>query len=211
MGDKARIQELNKQRDELDAHVKKHGMMPEDVSEEKQRLDPKCWSGYKKQGTKMKGDTRVNNCVPVKESSIMQGINHLDEGWKEKLGAAALTGALALGSAGAQARVTPDGQGNFTGGMKPTATVQAEPAPATPSTATIPGQGLVRAERADRQAGTVTVDGQEYKMIMLEPGGIRPRGGQQIVIPQAVMGERGMGNYMAILAGGRVFVLPRNE
>jgi hypothetical protein len=95
--------------------------------------------------------------------------------------------------------------------MKPTATVQAEPAPATPSTATIPGQGLVRAERADRQAGTVTVNGQEYKMIMLEPGGIRPRGGQQIVIPQSVMGERGIGNYMAILAGGRVFVLPKNE
>ena len=41
---------------------------------EKQRLDPKCWDGYKKKGTKMKGDTRVNNCVPVKESSILQGI-----------------------------------------------------------------------------------------------------------------------------------------
>jgi hypothetical protein len=182
MGDKARIQELNKQRDELDAHVKKHGMMPEgvdedvsrrgflkgmgaaavagaagsamgqyqlpnvdkvdrqkmiitvdgqeyplvilsttdlrprggrllhitcaelgerclgrhdavlahgrvfvfpetkpierpkEVDEEKQRLDPKCWTGYKKQGTKMKGDTRVNNCVPVKESSILTGL-----------------------------------------------------------------------------------------------------------------------------------------
>jgi TRAP-type C4-dicarboxylate transport system substrate-binding protein len=73
-GDTARIQELNKQRDELDAHVKKHGMMPEGVSEEKQRLDPKCWKGYKKQGTKMKGDTRVNNCVPVKESSILTGL-----------------------------------------------------------------------------------------------------------------------------------------
>jgi hypothetical protein len=35
------------------------------VAEEKQRLDPKCWTGYKKQGTKMKGDTRVNNCVPA--------------------------------------------------------------------------------------------------------------------------------------------------
>jgi TonB family protein len=34
------------------------------VAEEKQRLDPKCWDGYKKQGTKMKGGTRVNNCVP---------------------------------------------------------------------------------------------------------------------------------------------------
>jgi hypothetical protein len=31
----------------------------------KQRLDPSCWKGYKKQGTKMKGGTRVNNCVPA--------------------------------------------------------------------------------------------------------------------------------------------------
>ena len=74
IGDKARIEELNKQRDELDAHVKKHGMMPEAVDEEKQRLDPKCWKGYKKQGTKMKGGTRVNNCVPVSESSILTGL-----------------------------------------------------------------------------------------------------------------------------------------
>jgi hypothetical protein len=37
------------------------------VDEEKQRLDPSCWKGYKKQGTKMKGGTRVNNCVPVSE------------------------------------------------------------------------------------------------------------------------------------------------
>ena len=37
------------------------------VDEEKQRLDPSCWKGYKKQGTKMKGNTRVNNCVPVSE------------------------------------------------------------------------------------------------------------------------------------------------
>ena len=25
-----------------------------------------CWKGYKKQGTKMKGSKRVNNCVKVK-------------------------------------------------------------------------------------------------------------------------------------------------
>lgn len=37
------------------------------LAEAKQRLDPKCWKGYKKQGTKMKGDVRVNNCVPVEE------------------------------------------------------------------------------------------------------------------------------------------------
>jgi hypothetical protein len=45
----------------------------DEISEEKQRLDPKCWSGYKKQGTKMKGGVRVNNCVPkegVEEGQI---------------------------------------------------------------------------------------------------------------------------------------------
>ena len=34
---------------------------------EDQRLDPKCWKGYRKSGTKMKGGTRVNNCVPIGE------------------------------------------------------------------------------------------------------------------------------------------------
>ena len=43
------------------------------VDEEKQRLDPKCWTGKHKEGTKMKGGVRVNNCVP-NESSIMKGI-----------------------------------------------------------------------------------------------------------------------------------------
>ena len=42
------------------------------VAEEKQRLDPKCWTGYKKQGTKMKGDTRVNNCVKVDEAEFTE-------------------------------------------------------------------------------------------------------------------------------------------
>jgi len=39
----------------------------ESVEETKQRLDPKCWKGYRKQGTKIKGDKRVNNCVKVSE------------------------------------------------------------------------------------------------------------------------------------------------
>ena len=38
-----------------------------DVGED-QRLDPKCWKGYRKQGTKMKGGTRVNNCVKIGEA-----------------------------------------------------------------------------------------------------------------------------------------------
>lgn len=42
----------------------------------KQRLDPKCWDGYKKQGTKVKGGVRVNNCVP---ESAEQDNESLDE------------------------------------------------------------------------------------------------------------------------------------
>jgi hypothetical protein len=34
------------------------------ISEIKQRLDPKCWKGKHKEGTKIKGGIRVNNCVP---------------------------------------------------------------------------------------------------------------------------------------------------
>jgi hypothetical protein len=47
----------------------------EKKNNEDQRLDPHCWKGYRKQGTKMKGDTRVNNCVPVREDieKIMAG------------------------------------------------------------------------------------------------------------------------------------------
>jgi hypothetical protein len=34
------------------------------INEIKQRLDPKCWKGKHKEGTKIKGGIRVNNCVP---------------------------------------------------------------------------------------------------------------------------------------------------
>jgi hypothetical protein len=194
---------------ELIKWVQKQG-----VAEEQQRLDPSCWKGYKKQGTKMKGDTRVNNCVPVKESAILQGLNQLDEGWKEKLSAAALAGSMALGAAGAHARVTPDGQGGFTGGLKPTATVVApdNTPPVTPPTSDTsdPFKGLARADSADRQAKTITVGGKEYGLVEISPTDIRPRGGQRIVVPQAVLGERGIGNYMGILVGDRVFVISKN-
>lgn len=44
-------------------------MKPSDfLNESEQRLDPKCWKGYRKQGTKMKGGVRVNNCVKVGEN-----------------------------------------------------------------------------------------------------------------------------------------------
>ena len=46
------------------ANMKKGKKKASDEEEDaEQRLDDKCWDGYKKQGTKMKGGKRVNNCV----------------------------------------------------------------------------------------------------------------------------------------------------
>jgi len=36
---------------------------PVKSEQEERRIDPKCWRGYHKQGTKLKGGVRVNNCV----------------------------------------------------------------------------------------------------------------------------------------------------
>ena len=47
----------------------------------KQRLDPKCWKGKHKEGTKIKGGIRVNNCVPNES---------VEEGWKDAAAAAAM-------------------------------------------------------------------------------------------------------------------------
>jgi hypothetical protein len=49
----------------------------------KQRLDPKCWTGYKKQGTKVKDGVRVNNCVKEELEdefdTIEETINYIAE------------------------------------------------------------------------------------------------------------------------------------
>ena len=55
-----------------------------DIDEEKQRLDPKCWDGYKKQGTKMKGDKRVNNCVKA-ESRIGSSLRMVAEEYEREI------------------------------------------------------------------------------------------------------------------------------
>jgi len=65
---------------------------------------------------------------PKLAAAMQAEIDALEEGLGSKLAGLGLAGAMALGSAGAQARVTPDGQGGYTGGMKPSATVTA-PAP----------------------------------------------------------------------------------
>jgi hypothetical protein len=50
----------------------------------RQRLDPKCWKGKHKEGTKIKGGVRVNNCVP--NESVEQGVaeGSLEEKWSQK-------------------------------------------------------------------------------------------------------------------------------
>ena len=50
------------------------------ISEIKQRLDPKCWDGYEKQGTKIKGGIRVNNCVPSEEVQVEEAVNRAGGG-----------------------------------------------------------------------------------------------------------------------------------
>lgn len=38
----------------------------------RQRLDPKCWKGKHKEGTKIKGGVRVNNCVPNESQELAE-------------------------------------------------------------------------------------------------------------------------------------------
>lgn len=46
------------------------------ITETKQRLDAKCWKGKHKEGTKIKGGIRVNNCVDEGEGDP-EGVPHL--------------------------------------------------------------------------------------------------------------------------------------
>ena len=48
------------------------------IAEIKQRLDPKCWKGKHKEGTKIKGGIRVNNCVPNESMSETTGDKPFD-------------------------------------------------------------------------------------------------------------------------------------
>ena len=51
---------------------------------EEGQLDEKCWDGYKKQGTKMKGGKKVNNCVP-KESRIASSLRMVAEEYEREM------------------------------------------------------------------------------------------------------------------------------
>ena len=78
----------------VEQKVKLLKIMKEAISEEKKRLDPSCWEGYHKAGTKMKGGTRVNNCVPnesIEEDTTEEQVNEIsDETLQSYLGKAEL-------------------------------------------------------------------------------------------------------------------------
>ena len=58
----------------------------EEAIVEKQRLDPNCWDGYKKAGTKMKGGIRVNNCVPEGKAYGPTGVSYfVPKGHKDEV------------------------------------------------------------------------------------------------------------------------------
>jgi len=54
----------------------------QDIAEVKQRLDPKCWKGKHKEGTKIKGGIRVNNCVPNEGRASIGYV--LEEIWQQR-------------------------------------------------------------------------------------------------------------------------------
>lgn len=80
-----------------------------------------------------------------------------------------------------------------------------EPAETTP----MKGANLPRVTAVDRASETVTVNGKTMKYIMIKPGGPRPRTREQIAIPMALMGIRGIGNYIGLVANDTVYILPQ--
>jgi len=48
------------------------------ITEVKQRLDAKCWKGKHKEGTKIKGGVRVNNCVPNESVKLEEEFNLIE-------------------------------------------------------------------------------------------------------------------------------------
>ena len=63
-----------------------------------QRLDPKCWKGYRNQGTKVKDGVRVNNCVKVDEekhlspSGVVTNMDPKDDDYEINYGKKGLAG-----------------------------------------------------------------------------------------------------------------------
>ena len=132
----------------------------------------------------------------------------IDEGWRETLGAAALTGAMALGAGGAQARVMPGddpGINRLTG--KPIATQQATDTAPTQSTSSI---NLAKPQaQYDVDTQTLTYKGKQYKW---NSDAQATGQGEVVTAPSIAVGSRSMGSTKVELnPNGTYTRVPANE
>ena len=132
----------------------------------------------------------------------------IDEGWKEKLGGAALAGAMALGAGGAQARVTPGddpGINRLTG--KPIATQQATDTAPTQSTSSI---SVAKSQaQYDVDTQTLTYKGKQYKW---NSDAQATGQGEVVTAPSMAVGSRSMGSTKVELnPNGTYTRAPANE
>jgi hypothetical protein len=140
---------------------------------------------------------------------VAEGSNEVDEGWKDKLAAVGLAGAMAMGASGANARVSYDADGNKVGGFKPVATQQAGGS----------SQELNLVDNISKDTDgsyTITHNNKEYQ-VKIVPKNMEavPRSATKVKVTQAQMGIRGIGTYVAyLLPNGTAFLLsgqPTNE
>jgi hypothetical protein len=142
-------------------------------------------------------------------------LTELEEGWKEKLAAAGLVGAMAMGAASpAQARVSigPDGQ------MTPSFAQQVAQNPEVKKDAShgdsvrqnfMQNKDLQAADsvKRDGQSVVVTFDGKDYQATQVPVNAPTPRGAKKIKVHQAQMGLRGIGNYTTyLLPNGTAYI-----
>jgi hypothetical protein len=132
----------------------------------------------------------------------------LEEGWKEKLGGAALAGALALGAGGAQARVMPGddpGINRLTG--KPIASQQTSDTAPTQSMSSI---NLAKPQaQYDVDTRTLTYKGKQYKW---NSDAQATGQGEVVTAPSMAVGSRSMGSTKVELnPNGTYTKVPANE
>ena len=142
----------------------------------------------------------VNQVGQVLKRSMPQenidDLAELEEGWKEKLAAAGLAGAMAFGAmAPAQARVSPQADGSMS------------PSFAQQVAARDSSQNYADSVQRNGEEITITYGGKEYQATKVPTNAPTPRGGIKIKVAQAQMGERGIGNYTAyLLPNGKALI-----
>lgn len=127
---------------------------------------------------------------PYKKFPILDKDDDMDEGWKEKLAAAGLAGAMALGAGNAAARVSGDQDPNInrlTG--KPIAT-QMAPSDSPKQDMTPLSSRYDSKYQGSPEAYTIKVDGKLYKFAGRTAEA--PKTGEKIKVPAAAVGIRGL-------------------